>query len=148
MRPCRITAVLRALFDRHGRDHECTEVLALDVRAMLSDLRRTRRAWRYEAKRQGLLSEWPPSCERLQPKYFKMVAAVKIMEVAEVPMEAEAGEAEKLLFDLEPKVDEDAISTARSFLLDELLLAMAVFMSSCCAGRASSTDLLVTPLRS
>ena len=79
-----------------------------------------------EAKRQGLQAEWAPGRACLVSKYFRMVATEKIMETPDVATEATWPDAAKLLFDLEPKVDEDAIRTARTFLLNEPVRAMTV----------------------
>ena len=106
----RISNVLLALFQKNGLQNpdDGLEVLALDVRTLLSDLRRTRRQWRREAKRQKLDGEWPKHAHCTDPKFFRMVTTLKISENLGGSVEdfEEPAESEALLFDVEQKPEE------------------------------------------
>ena len=108
----RISNLLVALFKKNGISNpdDGIEVLALDMRTLLSDLRRTRRQWRHEAKRQKIDGDWPKHASCSDPKFFKMVTTLKISEHfgqggSGEDLEEAAG-SESLLFDVELKPDE------------------------------------------
>ncbi|CAE7692996.1 unnamed protein product, partial [Symbiodinium sp. CCMP2592] len=82
----RLQSILEEVFKRDGPKHvelnqKMMEVLAFDVKALFAELRKTRRVWKYEAKRQS--KEWPASAMSVNPKLFEMIAAMRTQESKE-----------------------------------------------------------------
>ena len=134
--------MLLALFQKNGLPNpdDGLEVLALDVRTLLSDLRRTRRQWRHEAKRQKLDAEWPKHAHCTDPKFFRMVTTLKISENLGGSVEDfEEGvpESEALLFDVE-QMPEELLAIARTRVSLLCSCSSICFSRSACEQEAGS----------